>query len=141
MPFCPQCKRQFDENVTECPTDRVPLVEELPFQTVDSPNTAWVEIAAVGTEDEARLLAGFLDAEDIPAEIESLKFSMEPVNLGTMSEIRVYVAAENEARAGELLAQRRHEFQTLRDEDDVVTDEGPADIGENAETVAETEES
>lgn len=138
MPYCPVCKHHFDEPAKECPKDHVPLVGELPFQTVDSDDNTWVEIASVGTEDEARLLQGFLQTEGIPAQIESLKFSMEPVNLGTMSEIRIYVDAEAEHRAMALLDERRDEFASLRDEDDVVTDEGAADIEEDSETVADT---
>ncbi|HVR42734.1 MAG TPA: hypothetical protein VMS56_04750 [Thermoanaerobaculia bacterium] len=139
MPYCPVCKHRFDAPATECPKDGVALVGELPFQTVDAEGITWVEIAGLGTDDEARLLQGFLEAEEIPAQIESLRFSMEPVNLGQMSEIRVYVPSEYESQALRLLEQRRREFASLRDDDDVVTDEGPADIDEDAETVIEGE--
>lgn len=133
MPYCPVCKHQFDEPAKECPNDKVPLVDELPFQTVDAGDQTWVEIASVGTEDEARLLQGFLQAEGIEAQVESLKFTMEPVNLGTMSEIRVYVSAESEERAMRLVEERRAEFETLAEEgEDVVTDDGPADLGDEA---------
>jgi hypothetical protein len=118
MPYCPVCKHQYDEPATECPKDNVPLVGELPFQTVDSGDETWVEITSVGTDDEARILAGYLEAEGIPAQVESLKFSMEPVNLGTMSEIRVYVSAENEERAMRLVEDRREEFAERGDEED-----------------------
>ena len=140
MPYCPVCKHQFDDPATECPNDHVQLVGHLPFQTVDGEDSTWVEIASVGTEDEARLLQGFLEAQGIPAQVESLKFNMEPVNVGTMSEIRIYVDSEAETRAFALLEERRAEFATLRDEDDVITNEGPADIEDDSETVAEIEE-
>ncbi|HUP63770.1 MAG TPA: DUF2007 domain-containing protein [Thermoanaerobaculia bacterium] len=140
MPYCPQCKHHFDSPATECPDDRVKLVDELPFQTIDGDDGTWVEITSVGSEEEARLLAGFLDAEGIPAEVESLKFSMEPVNLGSMSEIRVYVAAEHEERAMQLLDERRGEFERLRNDEDVVTDDGATDINAEAEAAAGREE-
>lgn len=123
MPYCPVCKHQFDEPATECPKDKVALVGELPFQTIDVGDETLVEIASVGTEDEARILEGYLEAEGIPAHIESLKFTMEPVNLGTMSEIRVYVSAENEDRAMKLVEDRRVEFESRPDEEEDVTDE------------------
>ena len=133
MPYCPVCKHQFDSPASECPTDKTPLVDELPFQTVESPGTTWVEIASVGSEEEARLLAGFLEAEGIPAQVESLRFSMEPVNLGQMSEIRVYVGAEDEHRAMELLASREDRFSDLPDGGEkVLTDEGASDIDDLA---------
>ncbi|HEX8170684.1 MAG TPA: DUF2007 domain-containing protein [Thermoanaerobaculia bacterium] len=95
--------------------------------------TTWVEIASTGGIEEARLLQGFLDAEGINAQVENLKFSMEPINFGTMGEVRIYVKAEDEARAQELLRQRNAEYEQLDDDEEtLVTDEGPALIDENA---------
>src|SRR5205085_9499540 len=42
----------------------------------------------VCSSDLANLLRGFLEAEGIPAQIEDVKFHMEPINFGTMGEIR-----------------------------------------------------
>lgn len=93
----------------------------------------WVEIASTGTDDEARLLQGFLQAEGIPAQIENVKFSMEPINFGTMGDIRVYVGTEDEQRAQELLRTREQEYARLDDDEEtLVTDDGPADIDESA---------
>src|SRR5919202_6431327 len=113
MPYCPTCKQAYAGGTTECPNDRVALVDELPFQAVPGDEMTWVEIASTGTEDEARLLQGFLDAEGIPAQIENVKFSMEPINFGTMGDIRIYVAAEDEQRALQLLRERNREYEQL----------------------------
>lgn len=128
MPYCPVCKHQYDEPATECPKDKVALVDELPFQTVDAGDETWVEIASVGTEDEARILEGYLEAEGIPAQVESLKFSMEPVNLGTMSEIRIYVSAENEERAMRLVEERREEFAARGEEEEEGATDEPSSV-------------
>lgn len=115
--------------------------EELPYQTVPSDDgTTWVEITSVGTDDEARLLQGFLDAEGVPAQIENVKFSMEPINFGAMGDIRIYVHAQDEQRALQLLKNRNAEYDKLDDDDEtLVTDEGAADIDENAEPEPDTE--
>src|SRR5437764_3693973 len=115
--------------------DKKPPVAGQPFQTVRGEDgTTWVEIASTGTDDEARIIKGFLDAEDIPAQIENVKFSMEPINFGTMGDIRVYVGAEDEARAQQLMRQRNADFDRLEDDaDTVVTDEGTAEITEDEE--------
>jgi formate dehydrogenase assembly factor FdhD len=135
MPFCPSCKREFPGDSTECPDDKTRLVGELPYQTIRSDTTTWVEIASTGTDDEAKLMAGFLEAEGIPAQVENVKFSMEPINFGTMGDIRVYVSAENEHRAMQLVRERNEEYDKLDDDDDtLVTDEGVASIDESAET-------
>ncbi len=98
--------------------------------------TTWVEIASMGTEDEARLMQGFLEAEGIPAQVENVTFSMEPVTFGMMGEIRVYVGSEDEPRAQELLRSRDRQAENLDDDEEtLVTDEGPALIDENAQAV------
>ncbi|HEX6087262.1 MAG TPA: DUF2007 domain-containing protein [Thermoanaerobaculia bacterium] len=95
--------------------------------------TTWVEIASTGTEDEAQLLSGFLQAEGIRAQVESLKIDAAPINFGSMGDIRVYVGSEDEARAQELLRKREQEYERLDDDDEtLVTDEGPAEIDETA---------
>jgi hypothetical protein len=100
--------------------------------------TVWIEIASCGTADEANLLRGFLEAEDIPAQIENVSFSMEPINFGTMGDIRIYVPEGDEPHALELLKQREVEFDNLDDDGEtVVTDEGTADIDDNAESETE----
>lgn len=115
--------------------------DEQPFQTVRSDGgTTWVEITSVGTDDEARLLQGFLEAEGVPAQIENVKFSMEPINFGVMGDIRIYVPGDQEQRAVELLKKRNAEYDKLDDDEEtVVTDEGPSSIDDDAETEPDTE--
>jgi hypothetical protein len=121
--------------------DKKTPVAEQSYQTVQGEDgTTWVEIASSGTADEASIIKGFLDAEGIPAQIENLKFSMEPINFGTMGDIRIYVSSEDEARAQQLMKQRNADFDRLEDDaDTVVTDEGTAEITEDEEIEPETE--
>ncbi|HEX7705251.1 MAG TPA: DUF2007 domain-containing protein [Thermoanaerobaculia bacterium] len=102
--------------------------------TVDAEDgTTWVEIASTGTDDESRLIRGFLEAEGIPAQIENVKFNMEPINFGTMGDIRVYVPSEHEQRAHELLKNREEAYDRLDDDSEkVVTDQGPVAIDDAA---------
>lgn len=96
--------------------------------------TTWVEITSVGVEEDANLIKGFLEAEGIPANVEMVKFSMEPVTFGAMGDIRVYVPAEDEQRALELLRQREQEYERLDDDDDtLVTDDGPVELDDGAQ--------
>lgn len=110
----------------------------MPDETVNTitaeDGTTLVEIASVGTEDEAKLLQGFLEAEGIPAQIEDVKFHMEPINFGAMGEIRVFVTADDEPRAQQLLRDRQREYEQLDDDEEtLVTDEGVASIDEQAQ--------
>jgi hypothetical protein len=99
--------------------------------------TTWIEIASAGSADEANILQGFLQAEGIPAQVENVNFSMEPVNFGMMGDIRIYVGSEDEQRAQELIRSREQAFQRLDDDSEtVVTDEGTASIEDSAEVEA-----
>jgi len=114
---------------------------DLPEEFPDNVNTipaedgaTWVEIASTGSEEEATLLCGFLQAEGIRAQVENVKFRMEPINFGTMGDIRVYVGAEEEAHALELLRSREQQSEQLDDEDEtLVTDDGQALIEDGAQ--------
>ena len=61
----------------------------------------WRIAKIVETNEEATLVAGFLNSNDIPAEVESLHVEELPVNLGGLGEVRVRVPADrlDEARA------------------------------------------
>ena len=116
-----------------------PNDEQVNTITADD-GTVWVEIASTGTEDEAKLLAGFLEAEEIPAQIENVKLGMAPINFGTMGDIRVYVSTEHEGRAQELLRSRDRQYEGLDDDGDtLITDEGPAAIDENSRAESDPE--
>lgn len=140
MSYCPTCKQKFDSGANECPEHRVALVDELPFQAIDGPTSTWVEVESVGSEEEARLLTGFLNDEGIPCQFESLRSDPMPTTFGTLGEIRIYVAAENEARAMELVRDRKRDYRNMVGDESVMTDAGPATIDDNVETVAESEE-
>jgi len=70
----------------------------------DDDDLDWQVMRSVGTEEEATIIAGFLRANDIPAQVESVRFNQEPVNFGDMSEVRVLVPDEYQAQAAELLS-------------------------------------
>ena len=141
MPYCPTCNQEFSSDVKDCPDDGTNLVAELPYQTITADDgSTWVEIASSGTEDEARLMQGFFEAEGIAAQVENLKFSMEPINFGTMGDIRIYVKTDDQARASELLRSREREYDKMSDDaETLVTDDGPAIVDENSQSEVETE--
>lgn len=108
---------------------------------VEGPNSTWVTVARVGTEEEARLLQGFLEAEGIPSQVEVVRFNAEPVNFGDMSDVRVYVGEENEARAAALVRERESAAATMDDDGEtVMTDEGPRSLEGVDSTVREESE-
>jgi len=65
-------------------------------------NDDWKTAKIVGTDEEAALVAGFLQSNEIPAQVESLHVSEFPTDF---AEVHVMVPAERLAEAEELLAQ------------------------------------
>ena len=63
----------------------------------------WVEVAAVGDDEEAQIIAGLLESEDIPCEIEAAP-SPWPENLGALGATRVMVPPDRAEEARELIA-------------------------------------
>ena len=63
----------------------------------------WVTVRTVGTEEEAAVLAGFLDSEGLPVVVDSRLFRQEPVTFGQLGRVEIKVPAADEARALELL--------------------------------------
>jgi hypothetical protein len=55
----------------------------------------WEIVRTVGTEEEALLIVGFLESAGIPARVESLLFHQEPVNFGSLGEVRVRVPPDS----------------------------------------------
>lgn len=74
----------------------------------------WTTVRSVGNEEEATIIVGYLRANDVPAQMESVRFNQEPVNFGDMSDVRVRVPDEHRQRALDLLSDR--EIDGLEDE-------------------------
>ncbi|MBP7587590.1 MAG: DUF2007 domain-containing protein [Thermoanaerobaculia bacterium] len=66
----------------------------------------WEIAETVGTEEEASLVAGYLETEGIASQIESLLFHQEPATFGKLSEVRILVHADDVERARQLIAER-----------------------------------
>jgi hypothetical protein len=70
----------------------------------------WVEIASVGDE-EAELIAGLLESEDIPCEIEGPSASPWPETLGALGSARVMVPPDRADEARALIAERENDAE------------------------------
>lgn len=72
----------------------------------------WVEVAATGQDEEAALIAGLLESEEIPCEVEGPSGgSPWPENIGAFGVSRIMVPPERAADARALLERRAREFQ------------------------------
>ncbi len=70
----------------------------------------WVEVAGVGQDEEARLIAGMLESEGIPCEVEGPSLTPFPEDLGAFGSSRVMVPPDRAAEARALIARKQREF-------------------------------
>ena len=85
----------------------------------------WVEVASVGNDEEAALIAGLLQSRDIPCEVEGPSSTPWPENLGAFGMSRVMVPPERAEEARRILAEQKRAFgdgaRAADDEDDTET--------------------
>jgi hypothetical protein len=66
----------------------------------------WEIVKIVGTEEEATIVAGFLQSSGIESEVESLRASEFPADIGELANVNIRVPAERAEEARTLLNQR-----------------------------------
>ena len=96
----------------------------------------WRVARTVGTEEEARVVVGFLESAGIPAEVESLYSSELPVDVGDLSEVRIRVPVERADEAIALLA-AQDEAAPIFEDGEMVSES--AEVAPSAEIAPSTE--
>jgi len=82
----------------------------------------WVEVAETGDEELASLIAGLLESEGIPVEIESTATHPLPETTGALGTSRVTVPPERAVEARDVI--RRAEEDSPRSTEAVPTEPG-----------------
>ena len=92
---------------------------------------SWEVLETLGTEEEAAIIAGFLDSRGVECRVESLLFHQEPVTFGGLGVVRVLVPAARLAEARAVLEERRGRFPVVAaaDEDDDEDEEDEEEDG------------
>jgi hypothetical protein len=83
----------------------------------------WVEAASVGDDETATLMAGFLEAQDIPAVVEGPASTPFPEDFGAFGMSRVMVPPDRVDEARRLLAERQGMSAKASLEDDETLEE------------------
>ena len=83
----------------------------------------WVEVASTGDDEEAEIIAGLLESEEIPAVIEGGP-SPFPEDLGALGSARVLVPPDRAEEARALIAEREREADSNLADADTDNPEG-----------------
>ncbi len=75
MPFCPQCRYEYEIGIRECPDCGAKLVDRLPdieAEAADKPEYEnWIPLASLTSQQIAEMVLESLRVKDIPAVIHS----------------------------------------------------------------------
>ncbi len=73
MPFCPECKYEYESPITTCPECSVSLVSQLPEPAAEVTLTPddWVALARLTSKEYADMVEEGLRSKDIPVVILS----------------------------------------------------------------------
>ncbi len=103
MPYCPECKAEYIDDVIECPDCKVELVDALPGNE-KSIEIIWVPLRSVPGKPYAAMVTEILDKEEIPNYVKSDAISTAYLTSGTGNAV-IYVPEEHLNRAEEILNQ------------------------------------
>jgi hypothetical protein len=75
--FCPRCKYEYKEGLTDCPDCGIPMVDLLIEHGggATTPDGTWVELCTVTAGLKSTLIKGALDSSNIPSEVVPDEFS------------------------------------------------------------------
>lgn len=81
------------------------------YVKVEAEVIKWAVAVEDSVEEEAYLIKGFLENNNIPCVLETVKFHEMPVNFGQMSKLRLMVPQERLAEAQKLIEERKFQVE------------------------------
>ena len=100
MPYCPNCRDEFQDWVKICPDCQVPLVEELPELPEMKPSKEpLVHVATAPSESIAYMWAGILEDNGIKCLVKSAELKAAMYFLPTHQQHEIYVLKPSAAKA------------------------------------------
>jgi hypothetical protein len=112
MPYCPNCRSEYEPEIDRCPDCNVLLVDSLPPEDAKAdPNGRLVDVFVAAGDEEAIIVKGLLESEGIECSLSSdIPHTVMPLNVDGLGAVRITVAQEDAERARQII--REHEEQT-----------------------------
>jgi hypothetical protein len=112
MPYCPNCRGEYEPGIDKCPDCNLTLVDSLPPEdAIADPNGLLVEVFVAAGDEEAIIVKGLLESEGIECSLSSdIPHTVMPLNVDGLGAVRITVAQEDAERARQII--REHREQT-----------------------------
>ena len=106
MPFCPNCRSEYETDMDRCSDCGSPLVENMPPENPDAePYTSLTEVFRAAGDQEALIVKGLLESEGIECSLSSdIPHSVVPVNIDGLGTVRISVSEGDAERAKQLIS-------------------------------------
>ena len=111
MPYCVECRSEYEPGVERCLDCDSPLVDTMPPENPDvDPDASLVEIYSASGDSEALVIKGLLESEGIMCSLSSdIPHSVFPVEIDGLGAVRISVSNEDADRAGEIISSHQKE--------------------------------
>ena len=106
MPYCPECKSDYNPGFKQCADCDVPLTEGVQEAPVDKsfPSRELQTVATFDNPVKAQIAVGLLEAEGINAFLNDAEMiNMDPLLLTAVGGVKVHVESSDAGRAFEIL--------------------------------------
>ena len=112
MPFCPNCRGEYEDGIRECPDCQIELVDFLTPEDADAdPETHLVAVFTAAGDEEGLVVKGLLESEGISCSVSSdVPHTVLPLNVDGLGAVRITVAQEDAERARQII--QEHMEQT-----------------------------
>ena len=111
LAFCPNCGSEYEPGIERCPDCNTLLVESLPDEYADvDPDATLVEVHVAAGDNEAFIIKGLLESENIWCSLESdVPHSVFPLDVDGLGAVRIMVSEDDAERATQVIAAHREE--------------------------------
>jgi len=106
MPFCPNCRSEYEADTDRCSDCGSLLVENMPPENPDAdPYASLAEVYKAAGDQEALVVKGLLESEGIECSLSSdIPHSVIPVNIDGLGMVRISVSESDMERAKKILS-------------------------------------
>ncbi len=102
MPYCPECKEEFREEITQCSECNVALVEALEEEAVVEMDDL-ARLCTVQQEEDAHIIRGYLENVGIPCQLENESFHAYPAT--ALTKVLLWIRKSDLERAKAIMAE------------------------------------